>query len=145
MLSTSNDEIITAFTSTSYCVILANPSPLGFSYLWSPCSSFSELENYSRVFHKAPHSLFPLAEFIHSLDFSYHSNLISPKAFSLLVLQMPQALHIQSQTHHLTLQTYFSSSKVPLFHERHLIHPATQTRNLPPFLSLSTLKQSPRP
>lgn len=151
MLRTSNNEIITALPSTSYCVILANPSPLGFSYLLGPCSTFSELENYSRESSTKLLTLPSLWESsIHSLDFPYHSHLISPKAvsnpdYTLPVSQMPQALHIQSQTHHLTLQTYFSSSRVPLFHERHLIHPVTQTRNLPPFPSLFTAKQSPRP
>lgn len=73
-LSTSSDEIIIALTSTSYCVILANLHHLGFSYLLSPCSTFSELENYSSrssgllVFRKAPHSPFPLGELVNSLD-----------------------------------------------------------------------------
>lgn len=73
MFSTCHDEIITALTSMSYCMTLAETSSLSFSYLRGPCSAFSELEN-KKVFHKAPCSLFPLGELIHPLRFPYHSN-----------------------------------------------------------------------
>ena len=64
MFSTCHDEIITALTSMSYCMTLAETSSLSFSYLRGPCSAFSELEK-KKVFHKAPCSLFPLGELIH--------------------------------------------------------------------------------
>lgn len=126
---------------------LANPSPLGFSYLLGPCSTFSELENYSRESSTKLLTLPSLWESsIHSLDFPYYSHLISPKAvsnpdYTLPVSQMPQALHLQSQTHHLTLQTYFSSSRVPLFHERHP-NPPSDSNQKPASFSLPLHSQT---
>lgn len=98
----------------------------------SSCS-FSLIRELLKVFHKAPCSIFLLVEFIHPLGFPYHSNLISLKYVSntdyvLPVSQVPQTLHIQSQTHHLTFQTYFSSPRL-LFHERHLFRMADPHQN----------------
>lgn len=109
MFSTCHDEIITALTSMSYCMTLAETSPLSFSYLMGPCSTFSELENNSR---KSSTKLLALSSLWESsfTPLAFPTILIPPKSvsnpgYTPPVPQVLQTLHIQSQIHHLTLQT----------------------------------------